>query len=331
MDTATKFEWKRTELSPTSPVVTDRFGTRAVLVGHLVFLIGVAGSGSQSIGHVLDIQLRSWKPIPPQSGSLKWYLFLHTANLFGDQIFITGAKHYARWNTVEKVDGLFSLDLMSLELTKTETFGEKPKHVGETTADVYEEKQQLVSYGGTIGLINSACEILRVLDLDRMAWKIPKTKGTAPGPLYRHGSCITNHTLFIMGGKTRGGYSGSLHLIRLDLSEYTWQLVNTRGYIDQHRLTAAVVGVGNGRLIVFGGYAQSRTDHLLVLEDVFAEQPICWKVKSKRNAKAIYTYYGLGPKPRESSSLLVSGTRLIILPNEADETGTCYFELSAAV
>lgn len=328
MDSRTTFLWRREELSSDSPVITDRFGTRAVLVGHFIILTGVSG---RTLGSMLNLQRKCWTLVPKSAENAGFYLFLHTANLFNDQILFTGLREYHNnWQIGEKLKEIYALDLISWEFEVKPAFGRIPQHTNETTAHVYEERRQLVSYGGSSSQADQGNEILRVLDLDRMIWYIPETSGNKPGPRFRHGSCIANHALFVLGGKTGRGYSSSLHSIRLDSSQYIWHLVQTSGYMEQYRLTAGLVSAGGGKLIVWGGYSSNRASPFLVLEEAFSATPVWCSVKTQSYGRDKYIAQGTPPKPRESPSVLVNGSRLLVLPTSWDDYRTCYFELSIA-
>lgn len=328
MEISREFHWKRISGTGATNVIYDRYGSRAVLVGHKIFLVG-NNHDRNHIGDVLDLQLRMWRKIPKTRWNL--VLRLHTANLYDDKIVLLGVKRSIIGDDYHPTADAFMLDSVTMKVDVLPMYGKKPDFIFQNTADVYEERKQLVLFGG--GHVRKGkVDTLRILHLQNMVWQIVDSKGESPPPMYRQGTCIVKHTLFLIGGDSVYGHSHGMFCVRLDQSVYTWHKLKPRGYTAVPRLTPAFLGVGGDRILMFGGYSHGARNDLLVLEDCLSKSPEWFAAQDSNHPgsdASSYVFKGLPPSHRECPCAVRLKDRIIILGGSAND-GSNYYELTCS-
>ena len=314
-----------------------RFGSRPVLVGHKVFLLGDYFRGPAAarghLGDVLDTKSLTWEKLP-SSYFMQKRLIMHTANLVDDRIVIFGVS---TMNAVGLPD-VYSLDPATLEFSQVPSYGKNIGFAWEHTADYYEEERKLFIFGGAsrrqpFTFFNA----LRILRVDDMTWDVARPKGQPPPAMFRHNSCISCGTLFIIGGRgSRASnqrlfrISGALlHLIRLDVhpSKYKWEMVKAGGNGPGKVSGAATCNLGDGRILLFGGMNDIEAlNELYVLENCGARKPE-WKHITNNDVK--YKWDGHRPPSMETAGFVELNGRFMLLGGTySDDEGCSFFELT---
>ena len=201
-----KFTWKNAGTQGWDPS-HQVANSKAVLVGHLVYFTGSKGRRG-GVGQILDLNRRVWTPIFSVGRSQSFWF--HSATLVNDSIVLI---------EVGQRPMIYSLDLVLEEIRILPTFGDVPLEVGFHSADLYENKNQLVCLGS---LSSKREDTVRILHLRNMRWQIVNTKGKKSYFELEHGSCIVKHSLFVLDGDGRF----VLYILRLDNPQcYQWSAV----------------------------------------------------------------------------------------------------------
>ena len=331
MDKCTHFQWQKVDGRGERHATDHRYGARAVLIGHYIFLTGAGGEGAYT-GDILDTRSKEWKAIP--QGELELVLVMHTATLYNDLIVFLGVQQLSIDSIVPQNDA-FALDVTTLETNRIPTFGAKPDCIIENTGDLYEHGKQIVLYAGMRPATGQRNDTLRILNLETMVWQIPESKGEKPPPLIRQGTCIIQHTLFLVGGDTTYGYSGAMYLLRLDQNPiYVWHRLKPIGYPGNPLVTPAVVPIGPSKILLFGGYSMGPRRELRILDNILTDRPEWHEVSNpeipvREVASDVYFSNGYPPQRREGPCGVALCNKVIILGGSVFE-GNTYFELLPA-
>ncbi|XP_051145289.1 uncharacterized protein LOC127261126 [Andrographis paniculata] len=135
-----------------------------------------------------------------------------------------------------------------------ETSGEGPGPRDSHSAVMVDHR--MLIFGGTNGC--KKVNDLHILDLLSRKWTCPDCRGTPPPPRESHTATVVNDKLVIFGGSGEGGsnYLNDVHI--LDLKRMEWSAPEVRGSIPAARDSHSSVGVGGGRMLVFGGDSGDR-------------------------------------------------------------------------
>ena len=329
MDQCTRFQWKEVSPRGVEDATNYRYGAKAVLLGHYVYLVGV-GKQAYDLGDILDLRSKKWTKIPEADVNLK--LQSHTATLYNDLIILLGVEIVQGEERLPQRDP-FALDVSSGQVRKLSTYGPRPEWTARSSGDLYEHKKQLVLYGGNRARHVRKGDTLRILNLQNMTWQSPEPKGAKPPPCSGHSSCIVQHTLFVVGGETTSGYSQAIYLLRLDQSpRYVWQHLKPRGYPGHHLVLPAVVCLGTQKILLFGGFSYRARNELYILEVVLTDSPewhevSCPEIAVRDKASQVYFSSGSPPEGREGPLGVALLNKVIILGGHCTD-GNKYFELS---
>lgn len=296
---------------------TYRYGSRAVLVGHCIYLLGENYPyPSGRVGDVLDLNRKEWRKMESSVTGVEgsFTLLMHSINLVDDRICIYGAS-----NENLGLNDIFALDLTTEDITLIPTFGNRPAFSWEHTADFYEEGRRLLFYGGASRQAPTQLfDTLRVLDVDRMRWEHIQVKGEKPPAMFRHSSCIAHKTLFIIGGIVQGAgrleraNCSNFFLIRLDKCHpfYVWEHVEAQGSSPGVRNAASLVALGGGKLLQFGGSeAGQGRNSLHILENCHSHKRQ-WHELTFSSAN--YKISGVLPESREAAPMIITSTKVIL-------------------
>ena len=321
MDTCRHFQWQR--VRPANSLRNEyRYGSRATLVGHLLFLIGdTYPESSGRIADVLDTNKMQWTPSLVSlnlvlDGTL--VLLMHSATLVDDKVLIFGVS---RGENLGLRD-LFAIDIGLREMSIVPTRGQNPGFTWEHSADFYEKDRRVYFFGGIDkSAATAAYDTLRVLQVDDMQWENVQVKGERPPGMFRHSSCIDNATLFIIGGlifnqQIAMADCSTLYLMRLYARHpyYTWETVSVNGSSPGMRSGSSVVALGSGKIMLFGGVNSTggATSTLYVLEDCQSSARKWCEVK-QRAYQPYYTLTDVIPEPREGAPMVCVGKKIILL------------------
>ena len=302
-----EFHWKRLRAGDGYDQTFERHGSKAVLVGHLVYYTGLRNQRGRT-GDILDLRRRVWTPIAATDPDLS--LFYHSATLVDDCILLFGAEED------DASAQLYALDLVESELRVVPTVGEKPGLAGFHSADLYEEKRQLFCLGNLTRDWRSRGDSLMILHLDGLRWEFVHAKGVVPSLQIRHGSCIANHTLFVLDG-----HSFHIYTLRLNQPTYIWQRIvfsAPRGS-SNYRDNASLFSLGNNRIIVLGGRTGEAWRDIVVVEKCCSQKP-----EFKTNPKIVMDRYA--PMNLQLGCVVKQHEKLVALHRSALSKSD-YFEL----
>ena len=234
-------------------VIPSYTGMQVAIFGHYMMLSGNS-SVYDPLGYILDMKAKAWKTMP--SNTFQLALTGNTLTLFNDKIILLGVKRLVQWLVGWAPEGTpeaFAIDLTTMTTERVPTYGKQPPFAFQNTANLYEERNQLVLFGGTTGKARGEKNDLNILSLKSMEWETVYTKGEKPPPVFRHCACIANHTLVVCGGISNTRANSAIHLVRLDQRHYVWQTIRPYGYEArlEHRLCC--FSIGSTKILVFGG------------------------------------------------------------------------------
>ena len=327
MDSCTLFQWETLEgnlqtTANSSNVRRGYFGSSATLIGHYIWVIG--GLNGERSFFLLNVISKEWKPMTLAGVSMSKGL-LHSASLYQDKIYLFGLeiKNRSRWSDASNVKTaeLFVLDPVLEELREIRTFGgdQRPYAKQAHSTDICERLGVLALFGGAPAQTSNQ---LWILNLASWTWTVPKAKGQAPSPRERHASCIIDTVLYIYHGQIPHGLMARDGLFMIDLSRQNclvWKKLDLQGSGVTGRVGPALVYVGSGRLIIFGGHFNNPTNELFVVDNLFSSQPRGRKVmQQKRRGLDLgvgnrLEYTGLPPGPREAPRMLRAFNKLYVL------------------
>ena len=277
-----KFIWRK--VVPKGNIETkDRFGARPVLIGHKIYFFGGRRQRtSGGTGDILDTNLNQWTRIGTIT-EINLRLCTHSATLVDDKVLLLGPLKPV--GHVDIMPGLFQFDPLSSFISGVACRGEIPEWTIDHSAEFYEEGRIVFVLGGISQYLPlRLSDSLRALHVDDMRWELLAPKGQRPPKLYRACSCIVQHTLFVVGGRTLSQNHNVrtfvpcdvLYLLplRVSLSGYCWHQVQTRGSVPKPMGGAAMARLGDGRNVFFGGHeARGSTNKLYVLETRIPSSP----------------------------------------------------------
>lgn len=327
IETSRRFVWtKRVPVGTPEKPTMRRFGATCTLVGHYLWVIG--GARLRQSYSVLDLREHRWRFVAIEGRPYRFHL--HTANLFEDCLLLFGADIMVGRISVRSTD-VVRFDPVLNEVTAIACGGDidlHPLRKQSHTADVCESEKLLVLFGG-IPHPTSPHRNLYLLDLTSWRWTMPKSKGTAPTQRERHASTLVGSRLFIYGGDR--GFQNSharadLHTVVIRRSgPLVWQAVRIYGNPKLRRIFPGFHYVGNGRIVIFGGFSDNRdTSDFLIIEDVLSNRPVCHVITEARNVE--YSWRGELPPPRCQHTIIQSQGVLLVIGGTADD-GSSYFEL----
>lgn len=327
MEHSSAFEW-----SSVDPVgfseTSGRGGSLAVLAGHFIILLGQQTRSLRSVkegpalwlGDILDLKRQEWRPLPHYQldETLLDTRFILSAFVVDDSVVVFGHSEQTVRPPFYRLDHLtfHRLDLVTLGLTFQPTYGEAP-HIYQfhESANYYEHGRKLFVCSFKPG--NRYQGSLAALDIDTALWQIVKTEGEQPPSPKYHSSCIMNHTLFVLGGigVPLTHDCSKLYLVRLNQaqvrSKYLWECVTVGGMNPGRRYACTLLGLGNGRLLLFGGCLRHVfLNSTCILERAFSEKPE-WNSLSRHEAR--YNFTGELPSVRTSPQCILTSNRMIVL------------------
>ena len=325
MNTGTKFHWTKVDADGSLfSARSNRHGCSATLLGHFIWVIGAGGSNSFSL---LDLKKKAWAIHSVENDRFRFHL--HSASLFQDQILLLWARRSREYNFFpEPFREVLVFDPVLSELRIKPTFGDlRPKYTDSHTIDICAKMQVLVLFGGSDNE-GWLFDQLHLLDLTSWKWRRPRVQGKAPSNRRKHGSCVVGSWFFVYGGDPYSAASPDLFAVKINYQgPLLWHRITVSGDEKVDRAGAGLKYVGNGRMVVFGGYFRSRnTDELFVIENINTRHPTRHSVLP--STVHTYSYEGTKPSPRQGARLLLSGDKLIVLGGHEDDDRS-YFELSA--
>ena len=329
MDTCTKFEWKQRDGTHLGKGNRGYFGLSATMIGKTIWVIG--GASGVSSFYTLNVSTREWDFVHLENVE-NFEFILHSACLFGDKIYIFGVK--TRGSYEYRSDETWEFDSVLRELNKKQTFGDddRPKYKEMHSADFCEELGIMALFGGEPFAVNQ----FRLLDLYTWVWSTPKTKGEMPPAKAKHSSSMVGTRLFVHSGGRHGNAIYDLYSVDLYPRKLlVWHKHEIQGPNRSGTRGSAMVYVGSGRLLIYGGYSYGRcVDDLLVVDNVLAGEPTCRQVNKESNAARSFvesnpdylTFRGNAPSPRECSRMIYANDRIYLLGGNHPD-GFSYFEL----
>ena len=339
MDTCKEFKWQ-TRKGRRKDHRNDRrgdFGSSATLVGQYVWVIG--GNKGESSFFVLDVVNAEWESFSIK-GSTRIGLVQHSVNLFRDKMFIYGVESRRNLDNGHwyKPNEVFVFDPVLKEVDFIPTYGgkDRPNFKQSHTGDICESLNTLVLFFG--GAPQTVIHQLWLLDLLSYQWVAPKIKGRKPPLRKRHASCIAGMSLYIYSGQGTGIdlRCRDLYVVKLRAREHlVWHEVKLQGNLEHGRVGPDMVGVGSGRILVFGGYSNGRnTNDLIVvqLNDSSREarcSMVMPQIDSLRAAVGSAEFMSKGsPAPGRECPRLVFGHKKVFVFGGNTNDGLYYFELS---
>ena len=316
MNRSLTLEWK---YAPTQgwDEYYETAGGMAVLVGHLIYFTGSHAVNNQ-IGQVLDLNRRAWTPFYTDTSDLSLRFYYHSATLFNDSIIVFGV------GKTPHDPELYSISLVDKDLQVLPAYGDKPSFVGFHSADLYEgknDKTQLVCMGR---LTRKQADTLRILHLHTMRWQKIHAKGEKPYFEAQHGSCIVNHSLFVLDGDN----GVILYVLRLDNPRcYQWSSVQpSEGRIDMtSRDSAALFNFGNDRILILGGMEERVAKDIVIVKDCSSGQP---EFLDCAKGDGEYSIIGNGPEDLEPGCIVQQGDKIIVLQCGEEESSVYELQLS---
>ena len=313
MDTTHSFQWERRDGVRSPYSLPVYFGVRAVLVGQYIFVLGNNSKEQQPFGHILDIKEKAWKQMPANTCELD--LESHSSALYNDTILLLGVFQRANGLIFDLPPKAFTIDLTTLETEMLATYGQQPSTC-RNSANVYEEGNQLILFGGIIGAAGAATNGLSVLSLENMLWKTVDTKGEKPPALELPCACIANHTLVVCTGYSNLSNGSAVYTIRLDQQQHVWHVVRPAGYDLFAEENLCCFSVGSGKILVYR--ASLRRFH--ILERFSSKSPLWNRVLPgadyARNIQFLDMYHVHGsPPPCNLGMGAVQARDKIILPS----------------
>ena len=322
------FVWKHVKPVGSGTETNYSFGASATLVGGYLFLLG--GSSQIFKASVLNIEERVWRRLDfEQSDSYR--LLLHSATLYEDQMLIFGLRKASpEGRGGIQLGELHEFDPVANELKVVPTYGndsQKPGFKKSHTADLYEQGNTLVVFGGR-PFATRDDQQLYLLDLSSWTWIQPRAKGESPSLRSRHASALAGSLLFVYGGVQ----SNDLHTLDLSKRLLTWSTVHLPELGQHGRTGPTMTYIGDGRIIVYGGYTNGQnSSDLCVIERAASKTPAATLVRKALPAEspANYTFRGRIPSGRQSGCGLVCRNQMIIIGGNAwDKSG--YYVLKPA-
>ena len=315
MDTATELTWQRVDAKGLRHTDRHRFGCAACLVGHLVFVVGRIDG---RLGDVLNTKTRKWSPLRKHPAR-PIVPVLCTVNLVDALIYVVGLQEqkYEQANTT-LVRDTYTLDPLTCKWEMVATFGERPPVRKAHSTEFDERNRRLIVFGGQ-GRQKILLNDLYALDVDTSFWLELKPKGMPPIGREKHGSCLQGSLLWIYGGRLSfGTYLEDLHLLDLSRSVLAWEKIATIN-TPAGRCGAALADVGNGRLLVFGGYANQDTNELYQVNTMQAlhGRSVSWELLNTA---------GSLPPRRERACAMATLNKLIVLGGSSLDASK-YYEL----
>jgi len=129
------------------------------------------------------------------------------------------------------------------------------------------DTHKFLLFGGYDGDYKKLFNETHILDMNKMAWVLPKTKGDIPAPRRNHTiTQISEKTLFLLGGQSENQrHCCDGYLLHLD--DMSWQQVKNEG--DLYciaRSSHKAVKVGEHGVIIVGGYKPKYIDPVYYLD-----------------------------------------------------------------
>ena len=330
MEAMAQFEWRR--VAATEAIVRKRTTVvSAALVGHLIFTINTskiynnrADPVQHPQAHLLDTSSEIWRQLPLSFDSI--LVFTHTLCLVDDSILFLAQLPSSSLTQID----VFVLDPVEIEIRHVNAYGSRPPLMQMHVLNYYDHSREVLVYGG--GLHQRTAGDLWSLDVEFGKWRVWATKGKKPWTLQKHGSCIMNHTLFIVGGTAfrRSQACSKIFLLMLrdcssTRSSPSWQNVDVAGVNPGMLHLGCLVGIGNGKMLLYGGSKRDvPTSTMYVLEGAMSDRPE-WHICVRSGAK--YRFSGMLPPPRIAASCFYTGNKLIVLGGSYID-GPRYFELN---
>ena len=331
METCNNFRWVRRVGTPGENKLTSyaNFGSSATLIGHKIWIIGVRNAGSPI--YTLNVNTQEWESVPVDG--LRSRSVFNTAALYKDKMYILNMST----DLTTAYQDLWVFDPLLNEARIEPTIGVDgvlPPRGIHFTADLCEKLSLIALFGGS----PIQDDQLWILDLTSLQWTYPQTAGEVPGQKVKHASSLVGSRLYIYSGGSLTSPRYDFYMIELARrSQLFWHKLDLQGLKRLGTRGSAMVYVGSGRMIIFGGYNGTKNvDDLLVIDNALSPQPLCREVtKSSHHRFALVrtwgprlTQSGSGPTPRESTRMLYSNNKVYLMcGSENDRWG--YYELSA--
>ena len=334
MDTCSVFEWRTLQGTASTSRSRGYFGSSATLLGGYLFVLG--GSGGLGSVFALNVTTREWFAVDLDIfDGCRLNLVLHTTFLLEDRLYIHGATLRQRNGENVNEHDLLALDPVMNEVRRKPTKGgvAQPTFRKAHSADVCEVLNIVALFGGTPIVANGSNQ-LWLLDLVKWTWVVPKCKGLPPSPRQRHGSCVIGTKLYIHSGQRNLGDAAYDDFYILDLyprNAYVWQKIDLQGSANHKRAGGAMVHVGAGRILIFGGYRNhSNTNELFVVDEWFSNSAQCQQVlvdyyaSSMPATASLVKGYGIPPHPRESPRMIAARDKVYVVGGSDIDAWTFY-------
>lgn len=292
--------------------------------------------GHEKINRIskLDLVKRKWTTFKFDN-SASYHLLLHSATLYGDGILLTGVRRtvpFSPGSTQSQSLHVFDPNLAELRLLPT--YGDnsqKPGFKKSCSFDLYEAKNTMVLFGG-LPLAKTPNAQLYLLNLNSWVWRRPNTVGRAPSLRSRHASSLVGSNLFVYGGDSA---DPRLYSIDLDGKNHRWDCIEleaaSAGFSG--RVGPAMAHLGQGRLLIYGGYANRlNSSDLCIVENASLASRRSYIVEKgyekSKYGKTDYSTEGRTPPGRECPQIIFYHQELLVIGGNSRD-GSDYFLLAA--
>ena len=265
-----------------------RHGMCTAVVGHRVYVFGGhekrADSATWHFSVIDSAQDFRWTHVevrgPQPTGRRNLSCWLHK-----DSVYIFGGDSYRTFSgrTIFYGD-LWSYDTVLNTFEKVETSGAELGKRSFLSVGFIESREECVFYGGwsAEGVVANP----RCLDMRTLKAIIPKLTGVGPGPRARHGTCVVDKTLYLMGGSGLRS-SRSLSMLHCDIPRnFRWSQVKA-SFPGQHQhIRGNTTLTACGSRIYYLGGLPSQTDATLY----FSSKKGKWELSGNESRPAPETH-----------------------------------------
>ena len=206
------------------------------------------------------------------------------------------------WVTVEFVRSYGGIVLPLISGTACLHSGEIPSGRKAFSMDFIPNRDECVLFGGST--IQGTSSELFALKTDTMLWYKPKSKGSSPGKVERHATCVVGDSVYLFGGYYSGYANNALYVLKCSNDVFEWSSPVTTGLTPETRFNATITHCGDQKLFVVGG-----DEGISVSDDlhIFDVRTSAWnQVSARWNERTKFYMYGECPETYLHSTIYAS-------------------------
>jgi len=271
-----RMKWQRHGTLLTAPPSMKNH-TATLFRNDLIVFGGFDGTSNNNRVHAMNVDTGEWRVVEGIEGISPAGRNGHTATLANGRIYYIGG--WLGTGPLGAAD-VHALDPITWTWSRVTTSGQGPGPCNMHTADYIEldaDRKLIFLFRGGDG--RSYLNDLHTLDVERLVWEHPQTKGKPPAPRANHSSAVYNRDLIIFGGWDGTSRLHDMHV--LDAMTLTWSCPETKGIPPTPRAGSTLTCIGDG-LILFGGSGP----HSSCFNDVhfFDPRTMTWTKAEKDNS-----------------------------------------------